>query len=370
VSRVLLFATILCAVLAQAADEGQPASTNVLGAQYPRVHQDLSATFRLKAPDAQKVQVQIGADNKRYDLAKGEDGVWSGTSAPLVPGFHYYFFLIDGVQVSDPASQAFFGYGKAASGIEVPEKGADYYEPKNVPHGEVRTRWYFSKVTEAWRKSLVYTPPDYEANSRTRYPVLYLQHGAGEDETGWTTQGHANFILDNLIAAKKTVPMIVVMDKGYATRPGGGPSAFEDVVIGDLIPMIDGAFRTIADRDHRAMAGLSMGGGQTIQITMHHLDHFAWIGSFSGANMGGQAFDPKTSFNGVLSDPAAFQKKVKLLWLGVGTDEGRMTASVRTFHESLDKAGIKTVYYESPGTAHEWQTWRRDLNEFAPLLFR
>jgi enterochelin esterase family protein len=401
VKRVLLAAVIACVpVWSQAPDEGQPASSNVMGAQYPRIHSDLSATFRLKAPEAQKVQVQVGADPKHYDLTKGEDGTWTGSTAPIMPGFHYYFFFVDGVQVNDPASHAFYGTGKDASGIEVPEKGADFYEPKNVAHGEVRIHWYFSKITGNWRRCLVYTPPDYDANARRRYPVLYLQHGSGEDETGWTAQGRVNFILDNLIAEKKSKPMIVVMDRGYASKPGeappgprppapvaqpGAPAApagrgpgsqsttFEEVFINELIPTIDSTYRTLADREHRAMAGLSMGGGQTFQITTKHLDKFAYIGGFSGAGGGmgsGAAFDAKTAANGVYADAAAFNKKVKLVWIGVGTAEPeRMATSIKAFHEGLDKAGIRTVYYESPGTAHEWQTWRRDLKEFAPLLF-
>ena len=358
-----------------------------MGAQYPRIHSDLRATFRLKAPDARAVQVQVGADQKRYDLLKAEDGVWTGTTPPLVPGFHYYFFFVDGVQVSDPSSHAFYGYGRDSSGIEVPESGVDFYDAKNVPHGEIRVRVYFSKITESWRRCFVYTPPDYDANARGRYPVLYLQHGSGEDETGWGAQGRVNFILDNLIATKKAKPMIVVMDRGYASKPGeaapgarpptppgpAGSSTFEEVVVNELIPTIDSTYRTIAGREHRAMAGLSMGGGQTMQITLKHLDKFAYIGGFSGAGggMGGGApFDAKTAYNGAFSDAAAFNRKVKLLWIGVGTAEPeRMATGIKNFHEALDKAGIKTVFYESAGTAHEWQTWRRDLKEFAPLLF-
>ena len=382
--HILLLMFLLCAPLwTQVSDEGTPASSNVMGAQYPRIHSDLSATFRLKAPDAAKVQVQVEADPKHYDLTKGDDGVWTGTTPPLVPGFHYYFFFVDGAQVSDPASQAFFGYAKDSSGIEVPEKGVDFYDIKNVPHGEIRTRSYYSKTTESWRRCLVYTPPDYDANPRARYPVLYLQHGAGEDETGWMVQGRVNFILDNLLAAKKARPFLVVMDRGYASKPGApaaqlgrgaASSVFEEVVIDDLIPMIDSTYRTLTGREHRAMAGLSMGGGQTFQITLKHLDRFAYVGGFSaaGSGMGGSApFDVKTAYNGAFSDAAAFNKRVKLVWIGIGTMEPeRIAAGIHNFHQALDKAGIKTVYYESPGTAHEWQTWRRDLHEFAPLLFQ
>jgi enterochelin esterase family protein len=223
------------------------------------------------------------------------------------------------------------------------------------------------------------------------YPVLYLQHGGGEDETGWIRQGHANFILDNLIAAGKAKPMLIVMSSGNARRPGDpppgppptgaaapramptGPSAFEEDMVKVIIPMIDSTYRTMPDRDHRAMAGLSMGGMQTFQVTLNHLDMFSYIGGFSGAGggFGGAPFDVKTAANGVYADPAAFNKKVHLLWLGVGTAEpDRMHQSVTTFHDALVSDGINVQFYESPGTAHEWQTWRRDLNLFAPLLFQ
>jgi enterochelin esterase-like enzyme len=383
---LMFLACGLC--VGQPADDSKPASSNVPGAEYPRVHSDLRVTFHLKAPEAQKVQVQLG---KRYDMERGEDGTWSVTIPPQVPGFHYYYLVVDGVQVNDPASESFYGVGRESSGIEIPESGVDYYDVKNVPHGEVRMRPYFSKITGEWRRCFVYTPPDYDSNGRARYPVLYLQHGSGENETGWVVQGRVNFVLDNLIAAGKAKPMIIVIDKGYATRPGQpGPSqmpptaagrvppgaannAFEDVLIQDVIPMIDSTYRTLADRDHRAMAGLSMGGNQTFRITLNHLDLFSYIAGFSGTGIGlsTEPFDPKTAFNGAFADAAAFNKKVHLVWIGLGTAEPvPFPASIKAFRDSLDKGGIKYVYYESPGTAHEWLTWRRDLNEFAPRLFR
>jgi enterochelin esterase family protein len=274
--------------MAQApADDAKPATSNVLNAQYPRVHADGRVTFRITAPSAQKVQLQPGgADNGLgkgpIDMTRDDKGVWSITLPPAVPGFHYYWFLVDGLIVNDTGSEAVFGWGRESSGVEVPEAGGDFYELKNVPHGDVRLRHYQSKVTGAWRRAFVYTPPGYETDTKTRYPVLYLQHGAGENASSWTKQGRAHVILDNLIAADKAKPMIVVMDTGYAVRPGATPvqgptgnpqvpNAFEDVVVTDLIPTIDGAFRTLADRDNRAMAGLSMGGGQTLQITSKHL---------------------------------------------------------------------------------------------------
>ncbi|MBK7133034.1 MAG: esterase [Bacteroidales bacterium] len=357
----------------------QPAASNVRGAQYPRITSDLRAIFQVKAPDAQKVQLQLG---KVFDMAKGDNGIWTITTEPLVPGFHYYFFIIDGVTVSDPASESFFGWGKMSSGIEVPEAGVTYYSLKNVPHGDVRQKWYFSNVTQAWRRCFVYCPPEYNSNLDKKYPVLYLQHGSGEDERGWSVQGKADIIMDNLIAEGKAVPMLIVMDQGYANRAGApapvpgqqpsGPSAFEEVVIKDLIPFIDSNFRTLSDREHRAMAGLSMGGMQTIQITMSNLDKFSHIGGFSGAGrFSGAGHDVNKDYNGVLADAAAFNKKVKLLWIGIGTAEAQnMYKAVNGFHLALSAAGIKHVYYESPGTDHEWLTWRRSLNEFAPLLFK
>lgn len=369
--------------VAQPADESQPAVSNVRGAQYPRIHPDLRVTFRLKAPDAQKVQLHPGGDGLGkgdIDMVKAADGFWTVTTGPAVAGFHYYWFLVDGTVVADPSSETYFGWARQTSGVEIPEKGVDYYLPKEVPHGDVRIRWYFSKTTQAWRRAYVYTPPDYDRDARARYPVLYLQHGAGEDERGWSNQGRAGFILDNLIAEGKAKPMIVVMDCGYAVKTGEQPpsspapgrgagqnSAFEEVVIKDLIPTIDAQYRTLTDRENRAMAGLSMGSGQALNITLRNLDKFAYIGAFSGAI---RNFEAATSYNGVFNDASAFNKKVHLLWTGVGTTEENLLKTARATHEALDKANIKNVLYESPGTAHEWQTWRRCLHEFAPLLFK
>jgi enterochelin esterase-like enzyme len=379
---------------AQEPDDFHPAETNVWGASYPRVDSAGRVQLRVKAPDATKIMVNFWSGPK-VDMVKQPDGFWTVTTPPLVPGLHYYTLMIDGAEVSDLNSHAFFGGTKHASAVEVPEPGSAYYSIRDVPHGQVREVWYYSKVTGTWRHALVYTPPNYDTQPDTRYPVLYLQHGGGEDETGWTRQGRANFILDNLIAAGKCRPMLIVMAYGYARRAGkpvpdsenipfGSPemmkmmqemtSAFEDDVTQVLIPYIDSTFRTIPDRDHRAMAGLSMGGMQTFQITLNHLDLFSYIGGFSGADgslvLSGQKLDPKTAYNGVFADPAAFAKKVHLLWLGVGTVEPEnMRTGIQRLHMSLLEANIQHVYYESPGTDHEWQTWRRDLMDFAPRLF-
>ena len=370
-----------------------PAETNVWGAQYPRVDGTGRVEIRITAPDASKARVNFWSGPK-IDMQKQADGSWIVTTPPLVPGLHYYTVSVDGADFADPGSQAFFGGGKYASAVEVPEPGADYYAIADVPHGQVREVWYASKPTGSWRHALVYLPAGYDTQARTRYPVLYLQHGGGEDETGWIRQGRANFILDNLIAARKATPMIVVMAYGYARRadqPTASPastaapgpearqqmmrdmaSAFQADMTEALIPFVDTTFRTIADREHRAMAGLSMGGFQTFQITLNRLDLFSYIGGFSGAGgLNGRALDPKTDFNGAFADPKAFAKKVRLLWLGIGTAEPeRMREGIRGLHTSLTAAGIDHVYYESPDTDHEWQTWRRDLHDFVPRLFR
>jgi len=389
---LLLLSSYCCA---QTADGFHPASSNVLDAQYPRVDGNSRVEIRFKAPDASKVKLNFWSGPK-VDMEKQADGFWTVTTPPMAPGLHYYVINVDGAEVSDPGSTAYFGGSKWASAVEVPEAGVDYYQPKDVPHGQVREIWHHSGVTDSWRHALVYLPPDYDS-AKTRYPVLYLQHGGGEDESGWIRQGKANFILDNLIAGGSAKPMIVVMANGYATRAGyvvpdmsgtafGSPEfmkvmqermgAFEDDVTQALIPFIDKTFRTVPDREHRAMAGLSMGGMQTFQVTFDHLDLFSYIGGFSGA--GGMMMmrssekpDLKTAFNGALADPVTFQKRVHLLWIGVGTNEPeRMKAGLENLNASLDEGKIQHVFYESPGTDHEWQTWRRDLKDFAPRLFQ
>ena len=389
----LFLAASLCS--AQESGDFRPAETNVWGAEYPRVDGAGRVEIRIKAPDATKVRVSFWSGPK-LDLVKQPDGLWTVTTPPLVPGLHYYMLNVDGAEVADLGSHSFFGGGKHASAVEVPEPGSTYYSIQPVPHGQVREVWYNSKVTGSWRHALVYLPPGYDDPVQRRYPVLYLQHGGGEDETGWIRQGRANFILYNLIAAGSCQPMIVVMAYGYARRAGqpapdlagkppGSPerakamldmaSAFEADVTEALIPFVDSTFRTMADRDHRAMAGLSMGGMQTFHVTLNHLDLFSYIGGFSGAGaaqmLAGEKLDVRTAYNGAFADPAAFAKKVRLLWLGVGTEEPeRMREGIRRLHASLTEARIPHVYWESPGTDHEWQTWRRDLKDFVPRLFK
>lgn len=402
---IVILALLSCGLCrAEPAGDCVPSSLNVPAAKYPCIYPDHRAMFRVIAPDAGKVRVRIGAG---FDMTKGPDNIWTVTTTPLVVGFHYYSLQVDGATVADPSTMTFFGSGWLNSGIEIPEPDgdADYYHAKDVPHGHVSEQSYYSKVTARWRRAFVYTPPNYGSNARTHYPVLYLLHGWGEDETGWTRQGHVDFIMDNLIAAGKAKPMIVVMDNLNATKPGedgsifagrglvpaprneppapgpgrapgppGGGLAsftgatFTEMMLTDLIPAIERTYRVLPGRENRAMAGLSMGGMQTFLTTLSNLDKFTWIGGFSGSCGGrGGAFDPKTSCNGAFADPAAFNKKVKVLFLGIGSAEGPGT---KNFSDQLTQAGIHNVYFESPGTAHEWLTWRRCLKDFAPRLFR
>lgn len=363
------------------AEDFTPAATNQPGKPYPQVNARGNVRVSLSAPLASKVQFDIGG--KKYDLTKDDKGVWTGECAPQDAGFHYYQLLIDGAAIPDPNSRYYYGAGRLGSGIEIPAPDQEFYALKNVPHGLVSENIYYSQLTKAWRRCFVYTPPGYYENNTTRYPVLYLQHGSFEDETGWATQGHANLILDNLIAQNKAKPMLIVMENGYALPPQNSTqpaptarqavSVFEDVLIQEVVPMIDKRFRTNASREQRAIAGLSMGANQTMRILMNHLDKFAYYGGFSGTSNypDSGVIDPSKFLDGRFKDGAAVNKQLKVLWLGLGTKEPvPFPKSVGAFRNMLDKQGIKHVYYESPGTAHEWLTWRRSLYQFAPLLFR
>ena len=376
---IALLALPLSGFAQQPARHTPPAGTtpnehNLDGQQYPRVDAEGRTYWRFNAPYATKVEISF-----RGEMKKEADGWWTYVSeGPEAVGFHYYQMIVDGVSFADPNGKTYYGMGKWVSAIEIPE-GLAYDKPQDVPHGVVREQPYWSEITQTWRRCFVYTPAEYDANPRKRYPVFYLQHGSGEDETGWVRQGRTNYIMDNLIAEKKAVPMIVVMDLGYGTdarpaaerpapAPGGrAPSIFPEILVKEIIPMIDKNYRTLSDRENRAMAGLSMGGGHTFQTVMPNLDKFAWMGGFSG---GASAVDQiETAYNGVYKDAAALDKQLKLLFVSIGSEE--RPERVRDFANALKAKGMKNVvYYESPGTAHEWLTWRRSLREFAPLLFK
>ncbi|MCC7377517.1 MAG: hypothetical protein IT581_22850 [Verrucomicrobiales bacterium] len=381
----LILAALLAGFLAdpacaQIASDSVPAPGNVGSAAYPRLHPDRSVSFQIKAPSAQRVVLRGGAGlvNDALPMERGENGIWAVRTPPAAPGFHYYWFEVDGLNVQDPASYSYFGYGRETSGVEVPDEDGAFYQPRqDIPRGTVREHWYFSEITGKWRRSHVYCPAEYDRKTRSRYPVLYLQHGAGENERGWVEQGRANFILDGLIASGAARPMIVVCDSGYAMARNAPPStnawtapiaAFEDVLLKELIPSIDDDFRTRTGREDRAMAGLSMGGMQTLGIALKHLDRFAWIAAMSAPPR--QGFEVATAYDGVFRDSARFNREVCLLWLGAGTAEERFLAGTKTMHEALAAAGIPSVLYASPGTDHEWQTWRRSLRDLAPRLFR
>ncbi len=436
-------------------EDFKPSTLNQANQQYPQVNSERRARFRIVAPQAQSVTVNIG----RTQLTKDESGAWVGTSQPLDEGFHYYRLNIDGATANDNGTLTFYGSSRLESGIEIPAQDQDFYTMKDVPHGAIRQNRFFSKIGNSWRRIFVYTPPDYDKNTTARYPVLYLQHGGGEDETGWAVQGLTDIIMDNLIASGKSKPFIIVMASSSvgggggrggarggapgAAGPGGAPAAggagatapgttnqpagagagagrggmggfgglgggaFGRVLTEELIPFIDANYRTLSDQPHRAMSGLSMGGMQTRQITLANLDKFSHIGLFSGGTI---------SMDDVNNTPG-FKEKVKLVFVSYGSREidgsrgagagargrgpgaggdaaapaatgtnqpagaaaapagGRMgggggRGNPQASADALKAAGINSVFYVSPNTAHEWLTWRRSLYQFAPLLFR
>lgn len=350
--------------------------TAIESSDYPRTDKDGRAYFRVYAPQVQRLQADVCG--KKYDMQRTPDGVWTVSTDPLPIGHHYYFLIVDGMRIVDPGSQTIFGCNGIAGCIEIEEgTEGDYYRPQQVPHGQVRRLTYYSNSQKTFRTAYIYTPAEYETNLKKRYPVLYLQHGMGEDETGWSTQGCMANIMDNAIAAGRAVPMIVVMESGdvekpFTVKPGQNRfeamaeygASFYDVLLGDLIPTIDKTFRTKTDRDNRAMAGLSWGGHQTFDVTLTHLDRFSYIGAFSGAIFG---LDVPTCYNGVFADGKKFNKQVHTLFLSCGTEENFGTEALVN---AIKAQGINVDFYLSKGTAHEWLTWRRSLNEFIPKLFR
>jgi enterochelin esterase-like enzyme len=358
----------------------RPSTLNQPGQSYPQVNSQGFVRFKITAPEAKSVKVSLGLGGRGGTvLAKAADGSWTGTSeGPLDPGFHYYHLTVDGGTFNDPGTLNFYGSTRWESGIEIPADDADFYALKAVPHGRVEQILFPSPSTQTQRRAFVYTPPGYDAGKPTRYPVLYLQHGWGEDETAWSNQGHANLIMDNLIASGRTRPFIIVMTYGMTNdiRPGspGGLASFDikpfqTVLVNELIPYVDTHFRTLADQRHRAMAGLSMGGFETKLIAPKNLDTFAYIGLLSGGTM---------SLDDVDKTPG-YRERVKLTFVSFGSREldggrtgppGGPRVDPRANADALKKAGINSVFYVSPGTGHEFLSWRRSLHEMAPLLFK
>lgn len=380
-------------------DDFKPSSLNQPGKTYPQVNSERRVRARVVAPQAQNVALQF-LGGATYPLTKGEEGAWVGVTRPQDEGFHYYQLVIDGAGVPDPGTRYFYGGSRWGSAVEVPAHDADFYALKDVPHGQLRQTLYFSRHANAVLRCFVYTPPDYDRDPARRYPVLYLQHGGGEDETGWGSQGYAGLILDNLIAEGKAKPFIIVMANSYVpgagspgrgAAAGGGPnapasggaapggrgpggrmfdfSAFSRVLLEDLIPFMDANFRTLADPPNRAMAGLSMGGMQTRTITLANLDKFSHIGVFSGGSIA----------LADIADLDTFKQKVKLVFVSYGSREvdpanrrpgGGFGGDPKANTEALAQAGVNTYYYVSPQTGHEWQSWRRSLHRFAQLAFQ
>lgn len=361
--------------------KAHPSPYNLYNVKYPYIEADSRVTFRFNAPEAKKVQVSIV--NVPYDMTRGSDGVWTYTSEPQDKGYHNYWMIVDGAIVLDPATNAFIGYSHMCNGFEIPDTDGGFYDLKDVPHGNVLTVNYFSKTTQAWRHIFVYTPPGYETDTSTRYPVLYLQHGGGEDERVWIEMGRTNLILDNMIAEGKAKPFIVVMETSAAYKPGEVPpqpyqpgaagakkepsakqapprmlfsfDTYKELMLNDMIPFIDKNFRTLSDGNSRAMAGLSMGSFVTRVVALSDLSKFSYIGLFSGGTVAPADISDKS--------------KVKLVFMSYGSRE-RGADQLKNAADVLKQAGINSASYVSPLTAHEWQSWRRSLHEFALLLFK
>ncbi len=411
------------AATAQVTEDFKPATTNQEGKQYPMVNSQRMVRAQISAPQANSVKLDIGG--VKYDMKKDERGVWTGESAPQDEGFHYYQLEIDGASVPDPGSRYYYGASRWGSGIDIPAADEEFYTVKNVPQGSVNEVYYWSTVTETMRHGYVYLPAEYYTNPTKKFPVLYLQHGMGENETGWSAQGKTGIIMDNLIAAGKAVPFIIYMDNGLNARPAGQQApgqggfggfgqggqrpqggfgqgapgqggqrpqgqmgapgqggqrpqggfgqggqrprggfggfnmggAFQDVLLKDIIPMVEKNYRVIADTEHRAMAGLSMGGMQTHSITLANPTTFAYVGMFSGG-----------TFNvNELQEANDFKKTNKVLFMSCG---GKENMGVDKAAQDLKGIGINAYSYVSPETAHEWQTWRRSLYQFAQLIFK
>ena len=350
---------------------GSAAATNVRSAKYPRILSGSRVLFRIKAPDAGKMQIDLG---KKYDMVKGDDGFWEATTDSVSEGFHYYSLLIDGVPVADPSSETFYGMGRMASGIEIPFAGDGYYAIKDVPHGDVRMKRYYSGVTNSWRTMYVYTPPGYDSDD-AKFPVLYILHGGGEDERGWSTQGKTDLILDNLIADKKAKPMLVVMMDGNF---GGGGIAgfgeqslrtFENELKQSVIPFVEKNYRTETSANDRALAGLSMGGLQTLYAGIKNTDMFSYLGVFSSGWWSNQPNLSNPQYDYMKKNASTINSNLKGFWIAMGGKEDIAHNNCKIMMGKFDEMGIKYTYSEYPG-GHTWPVWRNNLYNFAQLLFK
>lgn len=351
---------------------GTAAATNVRSAKYPQILPDSRVMFRIKAPDAQKVQIDLG---KKYDMQKDTGGYWILTTDSISEGFHYYSLIIDGVAVADPASETFYGMGRMASGIEIPFKGDGYYALKDVPHGDIRIKKYYSAVTRSWRQCYIYTPPGYDVNTTAKYPVLYLLHGGGEDERGWAMQGKTDIILDNLIAEQKAKPMIIVMMDGNVSAGGPGGfgeqalRAFENELKQTLIPFIEKNYRVGTDANSRALAGLSMGGLQTLHAGVRNTNLFAYFGVFSSGWWSNQPALSNPQYEYMKTNASTINANLKQFWIAMGGKEDIAYNNCKIMLAKFDELNIKYKYSEYSG-GHTWPVWRNNLYNFAQLLFK
>lgn len=376
IRKILLLLSVTCGWFTASAQDFIVPPTNINANGYPHVLSDNSVEFRIRSNDDLS-QMKVSLDPScRFE--RQQDGFWMAHTKPLVPGFHYYWFTIGGIDFSDPASKSYFGCGRMTSAIDIPEADCDFYNIKDVPHGKVSIVTYYSKVRKAYATMYVYTPASYAEGNR-RYPVLYLQHGGGEDESGWTFQGKTNHILDNLIAEGKAKEMIVVMSNGNITVPGAGfgysiegMRGFEKELTEEIVPFVDKSFRTITDRKSRALAGLSMGGGQSFFVGLQHTELFSHIGIFSTGVFGGireaKAFDAEAAMPGLISQHEKFNQALALFYISVGTDDPRLSSTQKAVADMRQK-GLSITFNSFPGD-HEWQVWRKSLHDFAQQLFR
>ncbi len=376
---------LICVGAIGQSPEGAPAPSNISQSGYPRVLPDKRVVFQIRAPNAGKVQINLG---RMYDLRKDDAGVWTVTTAPQDPGFHYYSLVIDGVSVADPASESYYGTGRMSSAIEIPEIGVDFYTVKDVPHGDLRSKRYFSKAMNSWRRLYVYTPPGYDRDTEKKYPVLYIQHGGGEDETGWAVQGKTDIILDNLIAAGKAKPMLVVIANGNVPGPGGtrggyssaGMAGFANELLNNIVPFIGSNYRVLANAENRALAGLSMGGGQAFIVGLGSREKFASIGVFSSGIFGGVGggrgatggaaggtFNAEEQVPGLLTNAKSFNDALKVFYISVGEQDPRLEPTKKAVAD-FKSHGLKVEFASFPG-GHEWQVWRKSLHDFAQRIF-
>lgn len=347
---------------------GARAESNVRNSKYPQLTTDHRAIFRIKAPDAQKVQIDLG---RKYDMVRQEGGIWETVTDSLGEGFHYYSLLIDGVAVADPGSETFYGMGRMASGIEVPFKDGEYYALKDVPHGDIRMKRYYSAVSRSWRRFFVYTPAGYDTHTAEKYPVLYLLHGGGEDERGWATQGKTDLIMDNLIAEGKAKPMLIVMLDGNMASAGlnaDALKAFEAELTQAVIPFVEENYRVRKEPDSRALAGLSMGGIQTLYAGLYHTDMFAHLGVFSSGWLPFYQKVANDQYEFIDKNKAAIDSQLRLLWIAMGGKEDIAYQNCQNMLKEFDTLKLKYTYSEYPG-GHIWPVWRNNLYNFAQLLF-